>query len=113
MGNPRIDCCRFPFDSPERSDDPRICFYDPEGILIESKQLQVNRLSRLYLEIDLFGRCVVKSNNEELLEIPNPMQHPRQIELWKEMLADQARKKADEQRRLVRSISRSPFLDNQ
>ena len=111
--NPRIDCYRYPFNAPKKSDDPWICFYDPEGILIESRQLQVNRLSRLYLEIDLFGRCVVKSNNEELLEIPNPMQHPRQIELWEKTLSAQARKKADEQQRLVRNISGSPFLDNQ
>lgn len=111
--NPHIGCYRFPFDAPKKSDDPRICFYDPEGVLLESRQLQVKRLSRLYLEIDLFGRCVIKLNQEELLEIPNPMQHPKQIERWKEICSALARKKADEQKTLLSSVRRSPFLDNE
>ena len=111
--NPRIECYRYGFNPPKPSNNPRICFYDPEGNLIESRLRKINQLARIHLEIDLFGRCVIKLNQEELLEIPNPAQHPNQKEAWEELCVSQALQKAEEQQRFVRSIRGSPYLDNE
>ena len=111
--NPRIQCYRYPFDAPKPSNGPRICFYDPEGNLIESRLLQINQLGRIHLEIDLFGRCVIKLNQKELLEIPNPAQHPRQVELWKEFCRARDRKKADVHETLLDNVRVNPGLTNQ
>jgi len=73
---------KFPFDVSSGSMQ-KICLYDPDGGLISEHRVDTGMLGPHSLEVDYFGRILLRRDAKTLQEIDNPAQHQDQKDLLK------------------------------
>jgi hypothetical protein len=101
------------FDAPTQDEIADLCLRSPEGVDLSRTRLHSIRYAEAFLEIDLFGRIVIKTEWEELQEVANPMRHSVQRALWQEHSEAKRQREQEQKDMLYRNISRSPFLENE
>jgi hypothetical protein len=65
-----------------------------------------------WLEIDVFGRCVLKGQSGIVMQLQNPYQHPQQVQLWERNERERQRREAAERERANEQLYRNVFLEN-
>lgn len=99
------------FSLPAGCKEISIVYESPDG---EAEVIQLLRdlpLGPYSLEVDLFGRFLLRDGLGTAHELPNRLQHPVQREMWEQIEAE-ARREEDEQRqRLHRILHRRPGED--
>jgi len=95
-----------PFSPPRGYREVCVIFETPDG---ETKVVldMANLRSPYTLEIDLFGRCILKDGLDTLHELPNPSQHPLQKESW-DRLEDKRRREEEDQGKKTKEYLRRP-----
>lgn len=63
------------------------------------------------LEIDLFGRCIIRDGLGTPHEVPNPSQHPTQKALWALVEEERQREEEEDKKRTIRYATHLPGED--
>lgn len=92
--------------------DATVVLRNADGEIMQKCQLSDISQAGCYLEIDMFGRCVIKTGSDVVKEISHPFRHPIQIKLCKRMEEERQQGKVKEQTRARKMLYRSPFLEN-
>lgn len=99
------------FSLPSSCKEAVVVLRGADGDVMEKHPVGNILRGRCFLEIDAFGRCVIKNDLGALMEVPNPSQHPLQKESWEQVEAERQRKEKEERERTQRYLTRLPGED--
>ena len=101
-----------PFTLPSSCREVVIVLRNTDGDIIEKHPLSNIPRGRCLLEIDAFGRCVIKTDlGTPIEQLPNPFQHPLQKELWERVEEERQKKEEEKREQIDRYLKRLPGED--